>query len=698
MQGKKAPQDISVRYIKGVGPQKAMLFEKLGVRTVYDLLYYLPRRYEDRSEIIPIKAIEPGKPAGVAGKVEKTSIFRARTGTTIFELSVNDGTGKITAVWYNQPYMKNSFRAGQTVVLYGKPERQKRLQISHPAYEIVDAGSEGDLERFLKTSLDVGRIVPFYSLTEKLNQKYLRKTVREGVYSYAGTVTDPLPTAMRARRKLADIRFAVENIHFPHSWDNLDMAYRRIVFEEFFLLQVVMALKRRHETAAKGIAHAAREGFLEEFSSIFEFELTSGQKKCMKEIEKDMASSSPMHRLLQGDVGSGKTVVAMFAALLSVRNGYQAAVMAPTEILARQHFVTFSQALMPLGVNVRLLVSGIAPEPREMIEKEISSGEADVVIGTHALIQGNIAFRDLGLIVVDEQHKFGVEQRDMLRGKGERADVLVMTATPIPRSLALTVYGDMYISMLTEKPGSRRQVTTYSVGEDRREAVYQLVREEVSAGRQAFFVCPRIKSGNAPGLMSAEGVYDDLASRVFPDLEVDLVHGRMKPEEKDRVMEKFRSGKSDILVATTVIEVGVDIPNVTVMVVEHAERYGLAQLHQLRGRIGRGKHDSYCILVGDTNTEGAYERLSTMADVDDGFAIAEKDLDMRGPGELLGARQSGLPELRVGNIVRDFKIMEEARHEAFSLVENDPGLKDENSVRIAQAVRARFGEETSETL
>ncbi|MGB3112188.1 MAG: ATP-dependent DNA helicase RecG, partial [Candidatus Omnitrophota bacterium] len=479
-------------------------------------------------------------------------------------------------------------------------------------------------------------------------------------------------------------------IHFPYSFENLDKAYKRLVFEEFLVLQVIMALRRR-KAAKKGIKHEVGEDLLERFESLFEFDLTPEQKKCIREIERDMSSEKTMFRLLQGDVGSGKTVVAMYAALLTVQNGHQAAVMAPTEILARQHYITVSKELMPLGVNTRLLISGIDKEDREKIKKELQSGEVDVVIGTHALIQEDISYADLGLVIIDEQHKFGVEQRKTLRGKGGKADTLVMTATPIPRSLAMTVYGDMDISMLKEKPGGREEITTYWVGEDRREAVYRFLRDEIEKGRQAFIVYPRIKkTASSSKLLSAEEMYKQLKSEVFPDLKPALIHGRMSVDEKDRVMEGFRNKEYDILVTTTVIEVGIDIPNVTVMLVENAGHYGLAQLHQLRGRIGRGKHASYCILMGEPATEASGERLSIMTETQDGFEIAEKDLDIRGPGEFLGTRQSGLPELRVGNIVRDFKIMEEAREEAFRLVTEDAGLVDPRHEGIRDMIKERF--------
>ena len=683
MQGKKSPQDVSIRYIRGVGPRKAHLFEKLGIESISDLFYYLPRRYEDRSHIVGVKDLRKGQTQAVMGKVLATSMFTARTGTRIFEVAIGDDNGRVLGVWYNQPFMKKVFAAGQTVVLHGKVEPEGRLQITHPAFDILDDDN-------YKGSLDVGRIVPIYPLTENLTQRYMRRVVYQAVSSYGAKVRDPLPTRIRARKKLVDSKFAVTNIHFPHSAETLERAYKRLVFEEFFILQVVMALRRK-KMRQKGIRHEASKNLLSDFEKLFAFKFTNEQNKCIKEIEADMSADRPMYRLLQGDVGSGKTVVAMYALLLAAKNGYQAAMMVPTEILARQHYVTISKTFMPLGLNVRILVKSADRSSGEKIRKELAEGEADIVVGTHALIQENIDYSKLGLVVIDEQHKFGVMQRKRLRQKGGGTpDTLVMTATPIPRSLVLTVFGDMDVSVLKEKPSDREPVATYWVAEDHRDAVYGFIRDEIDKGRQAFIVCPRIKKTSSSDLISAEEMFDHLQKKVFSGKRLALVHGRMRSAEKEKTMNDFRKGKHDILVATTVIEVGIDIPNVTVMLVEHAERYGLAQLHQLRGRIGRGKHASYCILVGEPKTDLSGERLSAMMETDDGFLIAEKDLDIRGPGEFLGTRQSGLPELRIGNIAKDLTIMEGARKEAFDLVTDDPGLRDARNAGIRLSIEERF--------
>lgn len=681
MQGKKTIKGASVRYIKGVGPRRADLFGKIGIETVSDLFHYLPRRYEDRSRIVDIGELRVGEVQGTIGKVLKTGIFRAKTGTCIVETVLGSGNRKVSAVWYNQPFMKNIFEIGQMVAIYGKVELQRHLQMSHPTFEILDNNK-------LENSLNMGRIVPIYSLTENLNQKYLRKIIKNVLDEYLTNAVDLLPTRIRAKRRLVDLKFAVQNIHFPCSYDNLKKAYKRLVFEEFFILQAVMA-RRRGKKKKNGIRHEIDFEHLPDFEKLFPFEFTPAQKRCIDDVEKDMAKDASMHRLLQGDVGSGKTVVAMRAAMISAAGGYQTAVMAPTEVLARQHYVSFSKIFMPLGINVRLLISGIEKKVKENIKKSIAERATDIVIGTHSLFQEGVEYGKLGLIVIDEQHKFGVRQRKMMQSKSASADLLVMTATPIPRSLSLTVFGDMDVSVLNEKPAERAPVATYVVDENKREDVYAFIREEIKKGRQAFIVYPRIRTKNITEARAAVEMFERLKKDEFKDRRLAIIHGRLRTDEKKKVMEDFRGKKYDILIATTVIEVGVDIPNVTVMVVEHAEQYGLAQLHQLRGRIGRGRHTSYCILI--SQDEGlSNERLSAIIETDDGFQIAQKDLDIRGPGEFLGTRQSGLPELKVGDVVKDFTIMEEAREEAFNLIKEDPELKDFRNLEVRNNIRERF--------
>lgn len=666
-------KNTDVRYLKGVGPKKAELLNKLAIGTVEDLLYYLPRRYEDRGKFTAIKDLKAGEYATIRASVLTFGGHRTKKGINVFQLALGDKTGVIYCVWFNQPFLKKFFKPNQEIIVYGKVERYKKLQINHPEYEVVKSA---------EPSINIGRIVPVYSVTQEITQRYMRFLTHGAMHS-ALSVKENLPVNIRARLHLVDLRFALRNIHFPDSFENLDKAYKRIVFEEFFILQLALALKKKDaKTASPGVAHRLDARLAESFKKLLPFELTVSQLKAINEIQVDMANTKPMNRLLEGDVGSGKTAVAIYALLLTAQNGYQGAVMAPTEILARQHYINISELLLPLGVNVRLLVSGLAEEKKLEIKREIAAGEVGVVIGTHAIIQEDIDFMKLGLVVIDEQHKFGVSQRHLLGKKGFNPDVLLMTATPIPRTLALTVYGDLDISVIRELPKGRRSITTYSLEEEKRGQVYGFLKEEIEKGRQAYIVYPKIKA--------AAFMCDRLQKEVFPGLKLALLHGKMKAKEKGDSMKKFRNKKIDILVSTTVIEVGIDIPNASVMLIESPERFGLSQLHQLRGRIGRGEHPSYCLLLGSPTTEEARRRFDTMRETQDGFKIAEEDMELRGPGEFFGTKQHGLPEIRFGNILRDFGIMEEARREAFELVKRDPCLEDTRNAFVREALRARF--------
>ena len=678
-----------IRYLKGVGPKKAEILQRLDVKTIEDLLYYLPRRYEDRSNFTLIKDLKVGEHHAIKGKVLTLGNHATRKGIRVFQIAVGDKTGVIYCVWFNQPFLRKLFRVGQELEIYGKVEKYKKLQINHPEYEFVTG----------KDSLNMGRIVPVYSLTQDITQRYIRLLTHEAISCFLNSLDGCLPTRIMARSHLVDFRFAIHNIHFPASFENLGRAYRRLVFEEFFILQLALALKKKTaKTRTPGIRHNLNARLIESFKKLFSFELTNSQLKVINEIQIDMANPKPMNRLLEGDVGSGKTAVAIYALLLTRENGYQAAFMAPTEILARQHYMTISESLMPLGVNVRLLVSGLKTEKKIEIKKEINSGEVDIVIGTHALIWEDVDFKKLGLVVIDEQHKFGVGQRQLLQKKGWNPDVLLMTATPIPRTLALTVYGDLDISVIKERPLGRQPITTYCIEEESRRKIYQFIREEIEAGRQAYIVYPRIWADkNTPAsenkLKAATAMYNKLQEEIFTDLKVGLIHGRMNAKEKEAVMKKFKAKKINILVSTTIIEVGIDVPNASVMVIENAERFGLSQLHQMRGRIGRGDHPSYCILIGNPRTESAKRRFLTMSETQDGFKVAEEDLELRGPGEFFGTRQhGGLPELRFGNILKDFDIMEEARAEAFRLVGEDPYLADPRNNLVKEALKQRFAE------
>ena len=693
--------NASVRYIKGVGPKKSGYLAKIGVNTVEDILYYLPKRYEDRSSVTAIKDLKPGENKTVQGEIITLSSRTSRAGASIFQAVVADPTGSIHVVWFNQPYLRDMLKAGDKVILYGKAEIYDRLQMVQPEYEVME-GLETD-------SVNIGRIVPIYSLAAQLTQRFLRSLIFKAVAEYVKFAVERLPTYVIARQRLVDIKFALRNIHFPMNFEMLEKAYKRIVFEEFFVLQLALAIRKKgHGPEAAAFGHSMTAGELSEsFKKALPFELTQGQKRAAAEIERDMSGAKPMNRLLEGDVGSGKTVVAAHALVLAAQNGFQSVIMAPTEVLARQHFIYLSELLMPLGIDVVLLIGGMDAKTKERVYSEIKDKRADIVVGTHAVIQAGVEFKNLGLAVIDEQHKFGVAQRAMLRRKGLNPHVLIMTATPIPRTLALTVYGDLDISTIKELPKGRKPITTYWVEEDKRDQAYGFIREELTEGRQAYVVCPLIESHRRGGMVEndlsprrctepekmtqgAVGTFEKLKNEVFADYKVELLHGRMRAKEKDKVMKDFKKGKIDLLVSTVVIEVGIDIPNASVMLIENADRFGLSQLHQLRGRIGRGGYESYCILLADPKTDAAAERLKAIEGTLDGFEIAEADMDLRGPGEMFGTRQHGLPEIRFGNLAKDFGIMELARKEAFALIEKDPGLLEERHQLLKKSLYERF--------
>jgi ATP-dependent DNA helicase RecG len=686
--------DTPVRYFKGVGPKRGEELAELGMKTVRDVLYYLPSRYEDRSKFTRIRELKIGQSQAVKGEVVSTSSRLSRAGMPMFQITVTDGTGFVHAVWFRQPYLKDYFRKAQQVILYGKVELYDKVQIISPEYEILKDRAEG--------SIHMGRIVPVYPAAGKLTQKYLRNLTFLAVSQYARLLQERMPTYILARERMVDIKFAIRNIHFPSRFDHLEKAYRRIVFEEFFMLQLALAIRKRSQKeASAGFGHVAAGELVESFKKAIPFELTGGQKKAIADIERDMSSTKPMNRLLEGDVGSGKTIVAAHALVLTVQNGLQGVIMAPTEVLARQHVIALGELLMPLGINVALLIGGMDQKARDAAYSDIKDGKIDIVVGTHAVIQDEVEFKKLGLAVIDEQHKFGVTQRSVLKDKGYSPHILVMTATPIPRTLALTVYGDLDVSVIRELPKGRKPVVTYWVEEEKRQKAYCFIREELSKGRQAYIICPMIEAP-AKGVRAipeklfkantknVTETFEDLKGEAFADYNLGLLHGRMSPKEKDKIMKDFKKGRIDLLVSTVVIEVGIDVPNATVMLIENADRFGLSQLHQLRGRVGRGEHESYCILLADPENDEARRRLKAIEGTIDGFQIAEADLEIRGPGEFFGTRQHGLPEIRFGNIIKDFSIMESARREAFAVVAADPGLSEEHHKPLRASLRERF--------
>ena len=674
--------------MKGIGPKRAEAFSSCGLNTVEDLLYFIPRRYEDRTRFSAVKDLKIGEvqtlKAGILAKNERRSWHRR--GLSITEISVGDETGRIFCVWFNQPYLGQYFKVGDALILYGKVELyNNRLQITNPEFEIV-SGSEEE-------SLNIGRVVPVYSLPKGVGQRSLRKMVKCALDGYLSHLQDFLPYDVRLKHSLPNLAQSLANIHFPESAELQKEAYRRLSFEEFFLFQLPLVLRKLRKKEKAGIAHKTGGRLSDDFLAGLPFKLTASQEKVMGEIRDDMSKSEPMQRLLQGDVGSGKTVVAAYASIIAVQGGYQAAFMVPTEILAKQHYEKITKLIEGSArVRVGLLTSGQDKKEKEKVYADIKSGNVDLVIGTHALLEERAGFKNLGLVVIDEQHKFGVGQRALLPTKGPNPDVLIMTATPIPRTLAITIYGDLDLSVITEFPPGRLPVKTIAFGSRDRKKAYEVAKAQLKLGRQAFIIYPVIDESYALDISGAKSMYEELKKGEFKDHKLGLVHGRLKDAEQDEAMLKFKNKELDLLVATTVLEVGIDIANATCMIIEHAERFGLAQLHQLRGRIGRGPDQSYCVLVCDPETEDARLRQEAVVRYTDGFRIAEEDLKIRGPGEFFGRVQHGLTELKIGDPLAQMQLLKSAREEAIRLAGSDPHLRDRRSLLLKDKLLRRFPE------
>jgi ATP-dependent DNA helicase RecG len=659
-----------LQYLKGIGPKRAELLARKGLVTVEDALWFVPLRHEDRTRFTPLAALRDGHAETASGVVVAVSPPpRGRPGAPGV-VTLRDESGFGNVVFFRGAWIGRVFTRGQRLIVHGRVGRYKGAPVvQHPDWEIVEAGDD---ER-----VHTGRFVPVYSTTEGLGQRLLRSLMWRIVETFAGEVPEILPDATRARHRVGGLSQAMRDFHFPASEEARDAARRRLVFDEFLLLQLGFAILRSRIRRARGLVMQPPGELVARLRASLPWALTGAQERVWSEIRHDLASAAPMHRLLQGDVGSGKTVVAALAALTAIEAGYQAAVMAPTEILAEQHFMTFRQLLSPLGVPVALLTSSVSARERTERRAALASGDVRCAVGTHALVQEGVKFQRLGLAIVDEQHRFGVEQRARLKALGGEPDVLVMTATPIPRTLALTLHGDLDVSVLDELPPGRTPVTTRARIEARRQGVYDFVRREVGAGRQAYVVYPLVEESEALDLKAATDMARHLAREVFPEFTVGLLHGRLKYDEKEVIMRRFKAGEIRILVSTTVIEVGIDVPNASVMLIEHAERFGLAQLHQLRGRVGRGPWRSYCILMTGTRlSEDAQRRIDAMVSTTDGFRIAQVDLEIRGPGDFFGTRQSGLPQLRVADLLRDGVVLEDARREAQAIVARDAELRD----------------------
>lgn len=671
-------QTLPVQYLKGVGPKMAQRFGAKKINTVEDMLLFLPRTYEDRREIKKINRLETGKIQTVTGKVILTE-YRYYGKKRVLEVTISDNTSNLTAKWFKgqTSYLLGAFKKGVSVIFTGNvtPGYTGRSMI-HPDYEILDDNDEENL-------LNFKRIVPVYSETEGLHQKYIRKITYQVLTNYARYLISPIPPDICVRRSLIDLSAAVRSVHFPANNENPEdynlqrsLAHRRLIYDEFFFFQLGLALKKSGRILEKGIRFKTETGLLAKFFSSLPFALTEAQKRVTREILTDMAKDTAMNRLLQGDVGSGKTVVSMAAMIIASANNYQAALMAPTEILAKQHYRNIREWAANLNLKVVLLTGSMNAARRKEALDQINSGAADIIVGTHALIQEDVDFHRLGLVIVDEQHRFGVMQRAILRNKGIDADVLVMTATPIPRTLAMTVYGDLDVSVIDELPPGKQPVQTTVMGENKRSKVYAIIAGELARGHQAFIVYPLVEQSENLDLKDATNMTAHLQKDIFPDYKVGLIHGKMKDKEKDAVMQAFQENEIHILVATTVIEVGIDIPRASLMVIEHAERFGLSQLHQLRGRVGRRDIPSSCILLAEyARSDVARKRLKVMEKTTDGFVLAEEDLAIRGPGDFLGTRQSGLPDFRIASIIRDARILNDAKEDAFALAAGDPLLE-----------------------
>jgi ATP-dependent DNA helicase RecG len=673
----------SAQYIKGIGPKRYELLKELGIITLEDIFYYFPFRYEDRSHFKNIKDVQINSFETVQGEIVAISNVRTfRTRTSIFKALITDGTGYITGVWFNQPYLKRALKKGQRVILYGRVEVYDTLQINHPEYEIL-TGTEED-------TIHTGRIVPIYQLKKNIPQKFIRSVVKHTMDGYAQYITDFLPPTIILYNKLIDLVSAIKNIHFPSDFAILSKARTRLVFDEFFIFQILFGIRKNNlNSVVKSISHNLDGPVFKNIYSSLPFKLTLAQQKVLRQIQTDMFAQKPMHRLLQGDVGSGKTVVAMLGASIACDGGCQSAFMVPTEILAQQHYSRLKPVFEKFGVQIGLLIGSLTPKERLRVRQDIKRGKINIIIGTHALIENKTIFKKLGLVIIDEQHKFGVAQRKILTMKGSLPDILIMTATPIPRTLALTLYADLDISVLDELPPGRHPVKTYWIDDTKRQRMYEFLKNKMREKNTVYVVYPLIKESEKVSLKAAENMHKEFVE-IFKPFRVGLVHGKMAHWEKALVMKNFEQGLLDMLVSTTVLEVGVDVPHACVMVVEHAERFGLSQLHQLRGRVGRGQDESYCILVSDAKSDDAKKRLQAMVDTNDGFKIAEQDLSIRGPGEFFGNRQHGLPELRIGNLITDVRLLEQSRNAVSYCLKKDPNLTTDEFLKIRQILLRKF--------
>ena len=670
----------SIQYVKGIGPKKAEKLNKLGIYTIKDLLYYFPRQFEDRSVIKKIAQLEDEEKVTVKALITNIESYTPKKGMTITRIDVKDDTGFAKLTFFNREYIKNTFRVGDSILAFGKVKKNGRF---------VELNS-CELEYLSTSPKNIGKLVPVYPLSYGITNKDIMNTVRMVFENKDIKIPEYMPEYLLKKYRLCGIDYAIKNIHFPKDKESLKVALYRLIFEELLVLQLGLFMYKGGNSNEKGILFK-RDQRLDEVLESLPFSLTRAQNRALNEIIDDMCSEKVMNRLVQGDVGSGKTVVALLALAECVFNGYQGALMAPTEILAQQHYESFTETFEDIGINVELLTGSVTKKQKEGILQRARDGEIDILIGTHALIEDNVEFKNIGLVITDEQHRFGVRQRGKLSSKGTSPDILVMTATPIPRTLALILYGDLDISIIDELPPGRQPIETIAVEKKKRDKVYNsLVRREVDKGRQVYIVCPLVEESESLDITSATETAEEIKRDFFPDLRVGLLHGKMKPSEKDAIMTAFKNHELDILVSTTVIEVGVNVPNSTLMIIENAERFGLAQLHQLRGRVGRGKHQSYCVLIYGSNSEVCRKRMGIMEETNDGFKISEKDLEIRGPGEFFGTMQHGVPELKVANLFKHMKILKTVQQEARIIIVEDPTLDFKEYRGLKREIESKF--------
>lgn len=668
-----------VKFIKGVGPNRVKLLNRLGIFTLQDLITYYPRTYEDRSKPKSICECIDGEEVLIeAVACSRMSDIRIK-GKTMQRLLVRDETMPATITWFNQGYLKNKFEVGKKYRFYGKVRNQSgKISLTSPVFDSIE------------TVQNTGRIVPIYPLTYQLSQTVLRKIMENAIAEVDGKLKETLPEYILKEYNLEGINEATKHIHFPEEFKDFNIARNRLVFEELLTVQLaLLELKNMYMNEEEGIAFDKNVKMSDVINQL-PFKLTKAQLRVLEEIDNNMEDKRSMNRLLQGDVGSGKTVVAMCAAYKAVKCGYQAAIMAPTAILATQHLENFRAILEKLDIRCELLISGITKKKKAELLERLKNGEIDILIGTHALLEENVVFKNLGLVVTDEQHRFGVKQRTTIAEKGQNPDVLVMTATPIPRTLALILYGDLDISIIDELPPNRKKIDTFAVNKNMTDRVNNFIKEQVKQGRQAYVVCPLVEENEESDLKSVEKLYENYKTEVFPEYKVDYIHGKMKQKDKDSIMERFKNKEIDILISTTVIEVGVDVPNANIMVIENAERFGLAQLHQLRGRVGRGEYKSYCILKYEGKSETIRKRMKVMCETNDGFVISEKDLELRGSGDFFGTMQHGLPEFKIANLFEDMKVLKLVQSVAMKILSEDPKLEQEKNKLLKELIQDKF--------